>query len=58
MTDSAVVTTRHTRRVYASHVNSIEEDFEKLTDAELRAGTDSFRKRLADGEEAEVAAVV
>ncbi|NNM46321.1 preprotein translocase subunit SecA [Knoellia koreensis] len=34
----------------AAQVNSIEEDFEKLSDAELRAETDSFRKRLADGE--------
>ena len=34
----------------AAQVNSIEEDFEKLTDAELRAETDSFKKRLADGE--------
>ena len=34
----------------AAQVNAIEEDFEKLTDAELRAETDVFRKRLADGE--------
>ena len=34
----------------AAQVNSIEEDFAKLTDAELRAETDVFRKRLADGE--------
>ena len=31
-------------------VNAIEEDFEKLTDAELRGETEIFRKRLADGE--------
>jgi preprotein translocase subunit SecA len=36
--------------VVAKQVNSIEEDFEKLTDAELRGETDVFRKRLADGE--------
>jgi len=36
--------------VIAKQVNSIEEDFEKLTDAELRGETDVFRKRLADGE--------
>lgn len=34
----------------AAQVNAIEEDFEKLTDAELRGETDVFRKRLADGE--------
>ena len=34
----------------AAQVNAIEEDFEKLTDAELRAETDVFRKRLAEGE--------
>ncbi len=34
----------------AAQVAAIEEDFEKLTDAELRAETDVFRKRLADGE--------
>ena len=34
----------------AAQVNAIEEDFVKLTDAELRAETDEFRERLADGE--------
>jgi preprotein translocase subunit SecA len=34
----------------ARQVNVIEEDFEKLTDAELRGETDIFRKRLAEGE--------
>ncbi|MGO4343439.1 preprotein translocase subunit SecA [Pedococcus sp. 2YAF34] len=34
----------------AAQVNSIEEDLAGLTDAELRAETDVFRKRLADGE--------
>lgn len=34
----------------AAQVNSIEEDFAALSDAELRAETDVFRKRLADGE--------
>jgi preprotein translocase subunit SecA len=34
----------------AEQVNSIEEDFEKLSDAELRAMTDEFRQRYADGE--------
>ena len=34
----------------AAQVNVLEEDFEKLTDAELKAETDTFRKRLADGE--------
>jgi preprotein translocase subunit SecA len=36
--------------VIARQVNAIEEDFQKLTDAELRGETDIFRKRLADGE--------
>jgi preprotein translocase subunit SecA len=37
----------------ADAVNSIEPDIVKLTDAELRAETDIFRKRLADGETVE-----
>jgi preprotein translocase subunit SecA len=36
--------------VIAKQVNAIEEDFEKLTDAELRGETDIFRKRLGEGE--------
>ncbi len=32
------------------HINSLEPDFEKLTDAELRAKTDEFKARVADGE--------
>ena len=34
----------------AAQVNIVEEDFEKLTDAELREETDRFRARLRDGE--------
>jgi len=34
----------------ANQVNTIEGDFVELTDAELRAMTDEFRSRLADGE--------
>ena len=34
----------------AGQVNAIEEDFAKLTDAELRAETDKFKQRLAKGE--------
>ncbi len=34
----------------AGQVNSIEEDYEALTDAELRALTEEFKERLADGE--------
>jgi preprotein translocase subunit SecA len=34
----------------AEQVNSIEEDFEKHSDAELRAMTGEFRQRYADGE--------
>ncbi len=33
-----------------AQVNAIEEDFERLTDAELREETDHFKDRLADGE--------
>ena len=32
------------------HINSLEPEFEKLSDAELRAKTDEFKARLADGE--------
>ena len=34
----------------AEQVNSIEDEFEKHSDAELRAMTDEFRQRYADGE--------
>ncbi|HZE67076.1 MAG TPA: preprotein translocase subunit SecA [Sporichthyaceae bacterium] len=34
----------------AEQVNALEPDFEKMSDAELRAMTDEFRKRLEDGE--------
>jgi preprotein translocase subunit SecA len=34
----------------ADAVNTVEEDYRSLTDAELRAETDVFRQRLADGE--------
>ena len=34
----------------ADQVNSIEEDFQALSDAELRAETDKFKERVADGE--------
>ena len=37
----------------AAQVAAIEDDFEKLTDAELRGETDKFRARLADGESLE-----
>jgi preprotein translocase subunit SecA len=40
---------RKLRRI-ADQVNVIEEDFAALSDAELRALTDEFRQRLADGE--------
>ncbi|MCV7252042.1 preprotein translocase subunit SecA [Mycolicibacterium fluoranthenivorans] len=35
----------------ADYVNTLSDDVEKLTDAELRAKTDEFRKRVADGAE-------
>ncbi|GLE53319.1 preprotein translocase subunit SecA [Mycobacterium montefiorense] len=34
----------------ADYVNTLSDDVEKLTDAELRAKTDEFRRRLEDGE--------
>ena len=34
----------------ADQVNSIEEEFQAMSDAELRAETDNFRKRIEDGE--------
>ena len=34
----------------AAQVNALEEDFEKLTDEELRGETEVFQQRLADGE--------
>ncbi|MEO7981533.1 MAG: preprotein translocase subunit SecA, partial [Sporichthyaceae bacterium] len=34
----------------SEQVNSIEDDFVAMTDAELRAMTDEFRSRLADGQ--------
>ena len=34
----------------SAQVNAIEEDFVSLTDEELRALTDTYRQRLADGE--------
>ncbi|WP_392423947.1 preprotein translocase subunit SecA [Barrientosiimonas humi] len=34
----------------AEQVNILEEDFQKLSDAELKAETAAFKKRLADGE--------
>jgi preprotein translocase subunit SecA len=37
-------------RNIATHINSLEEDIVGLSDAELRAKTDEFRKRYADGE--------
>ncbi|OBB60909.1 preprotein translocase subunit SecA [Mycobacterium sp. 852013-51886_SCH5428379] len=35
----------------ADYVNTLSDDVEKLSDAELRAKTDEFRKRVADGED-------
>jgi preprotein translocase subunit SecA len=34
----------------ADHIETLEEDYVDLTDAELRALTDTFKERLADGE--------
>ncbi|WP_129658950.1 preprotein translocase subunit SecA [Rothia halotolerans] len=41
-------------RVYAEAINSLEEDFKQYSDAELRAETDVFKQRLADGESLDV----
>jgi preprotein translocase subunit SecA len=43
---------REVRRLQplVDHINSVEPDFEKLSDAELRAKTDEFKARLKDGE--------
>ncbi len=38
-------------RGVADYVNTLSDDVEKLTDAELRAKTDEFKKRVADGED-------
>jgi preprotein translocase subunit SecA len=40
---------RQLKRI-AEQINSVEEDFVAMTDAELRAMTDEFRQRYADGE--------
>jgi preprotein translocase subunit SecA len=37
-------------RNIAAHINSLEDDLVELSDAELRAKTEEFRKRYADGE--------
>ncbi|HEX3787237.1 MAG TPA: preprotein translocase subunit SecA [Pseudonocardiaceae bacterium] len=37
-------------RNIAAHINSLEDDLVELSDTELRAKTDEFRKRYADGE--------
>jgi preprotein translocase subunit SecA len=33
-----------------TRINELEQDFEKLSDSELKAKTESFRQRFADGE--------
>ncbi len=40
-------------RPLVDHINSVEPDFEKLSDAELRAKTGEFKARLKDGESLE-----
>ena len=35
----------------ADYVNTLSDDVEKLSDAELRAKTDEFKKRVADGKD-------
>ena len=37
-------------KVIAEHINTLEPDYVDLTDAELRAKTDEFKERYADGE--------
>ena len=43
---------RELKRLSASiaPINALEPEFEKLSDTELKAKTDEFRKRLQDGE--------
>ena len=43
---------RELKRIYpiADRIEALEPEFQKLSDAELRAKTDEFKKRLADGE--------
>src|SRR5438270_8939215 len=36
--------------VIADHIETLEDDYVDLTDAELRALTDTFKERLGDGE--------
>lgn len=38
-------------RKVADYVNALSDDVEKLSDAELRAKTEEFKKRVADGED-------
>jgi preprotein translocase subunit SecA len=40
---------RHLKRI-SEQINSVEDDFVAMSDAELRAMTDEFKQRLADGE--------
>ena len=40
---------RHLKRI-SEQINSVEDDFVAMSDAELRALTDEFRQRYADGE--------
>jgi len=40
---------RQLKRI-SEQVNSVEDDFVAMSDAELRAMTDEFKQRLADGE--------
>jgi preprotein translocase subunit SecA len=42
-------TLRHLKRI-AEQINSVEDDFVAMSDAELRGMTDEFKQRLADGE--------
>jgi preprotein translocase subunit SecA len=37
-------------KAIADHINTLEPDYVEMTDAELRAHTDMFRQRLADGQ--------
>ena len=54
----AILGTKHERdakrmRPTVQAVNALEPEMQALDDAALRARTDAFRKRLADGEELE-----
>lgn len=45
--------TLKTLRAYADTINTLEDEFREMSDEELKAETDKFRARLAEGEKLE-----